>query len=1115
MNINEDIRWSDSIYQIMRNDRVEGGKGGIANIQAEQLAARTQYLKTMIEGYSDYHEYTFYTSVDDPDGTIAGLEKTPTGKLFRVARGPGGKIAFSYYLNDSGVAKKIADTTSRGALTNNIREYSSAEDAQSDVEDALILEGAKCYISDSETALSVEYVNNNGVLIATGRAIPLKSQIDELDVIISGKELDRVDLSPESLGGGKYYRIDTGEIDITSDQNWSACAPVNVAGFKRLIITGTFLRRGNAAPVVFLDENSGVVSVESMGLPLSADNNFKSVAEYQVSIPVKAVSAVISTYAEKTVIVYGASSEFKKSAVAMSAGSVRSRLVNWVKNTFMSATTGAIVTNPDDYYTARIPVSPGDTFILSCKLKGQSNQVRLVGFLDASDALIGSFCPGPGSTTVATISNLSFRVPANAVAMIITAYAVDASTVLLQAAVFGRSVTDAQTAIDAASSIVKHTSLPYYPGRYWRNTDGALMSVADELYCAFHPIKVNPGDVYRIKSNSLTGNPSLVSLIVFKGPNGEFIGASKAAPGSSSFVSVDTTVTVPAGAALMLLTAHSPYIDVAAQGSAVEKLTSSVAGIASAIAEQLKIGFTKGYYWNPTSGALTGTTDPNWRACDAVAVSPGENYRIIATEFSGSIYLVVFKDAGGAVVGKSQLGPGGAAIVSVDVPVTVPAGAVSMCISAYTDKVTIIKNVNHKADLRNNLIKNDFETGLELLSPKGLDGYYWHQKTGVRTLITSDWSYFSVDPLAVKEGETYRIICAEFSGNPSNVYLVLFKDAAGSVIGRSYAGPGSGVLQSVDVNVTVPAAAVTMCITGHSRNMQVIKAGSILSKLPGNSPTQGNGPLDYWKGKKIVWLGTSIPAGSGTNAYPYMLAKSLGATVANMSVGSSPLRGGLDSFASTDDPYGWTGSSYTRVTRALSHSIAIKQAFIDNYDSKWKSLLNGGPDALSDSDKAAILSYSYENRLAGNLDADLFVIDHGINDYLWLQERGGNVASLLTPAVDTRNINSFYGGMNVVIDYILSQNPRARILLIGFYENNLRKEIAEVQQRSAALWQYPLVRMWEKTGWSQQVLSGANGAGKTITEFWLPDNLHPHKDSTGQANSLLASIIESAIREVR
>ncbi|HHL3469106.1 TPA: hypothetical protein ACQ51Y_005422, partial [Klebsiella pneumoniae] len=367
--------------------------------------------------------------------------------------------------------------------------------------------------------------------------------------------------------------------------------------------------------------------------------------------------------------------DFKQSAVAMSVGRVRSCLVNWIKNTYMSATTGALVTNSDDYYTTQIPVSPGDTFILSCKLKGQSSTVRLVGFLDAANTLIGAFYPGPGSTTVASISNLSFRVPANAVAMIITAYAVDASTVLQQATVFDRSMTDTQMAIDSASSIAKHTSLPYYPGRYWRKMDGALISIDDTPYCAFHPIKVNPGEKYRIKTNTFTGNPSLVALVVFKGANGEYIGNSEVAPGSSVFVSVDITVTVPAGAALMLLTAYSPYIDIAFQGSAVEKLGSSVAGIAANFAQQLSIGFTKGYYWHPTSGALTSTTDINWRAFDAIPVNAGEAYRITVTEFSGSIYVVVFKNASGAVVSKSQPGPGGTSLVAVDVPVTVPDGA--------------------------------------------------------------------------------------------------------------------------------------------------------------------------------------------------------------------------------------------------------------------------------------------------------------------------------------------------------------------------------------------------------------------------------------------------------
>ncbi|MEV9048078.1 hypothetical protein AB0080_26730, partial [Klebsiella pneumoniae] len=69
--------------------------------------------------------------------------------------------------------------------------------------------------------------------------------------------------------------------------------------------------------------------------------------------------------------------------------------------------------------------------------------------------------------------------------------------------------------------------------------------------------------------------------------------------------------------------------------------------------------------------------------------------------------------------------------------------------------------------------------------------------------------------------------------------------------------------------------------------------------------------------------------------------------------------------------------------------------------------------------------------------------------------------------------------------------------------------------KSAQLWEYQIVKLWEKTGWSQQLLTGTDGAGKTITQYWMPDNLHPHKDSTGQANTLLANILEMEIRSTR
>ncbi|HFE4497317.1 TPA: GDSL-type esterase/lipase family protein [Klebsiella pneumoniae] len=112
--ISETADWIDAIYQITRMDKVEGGAKGVANIQAKQLAARTQFLKMMIEGFTDYNESTFFKTAEDPDGTIAGIAATPSGKLFRVAQGAVSDNAFVFYLNAAGVAKPVAAYAGKG-----------------------------------------------------------------------------------------------------------------------------------------------------------------------------------------------------------------------------------------------------------------------------------------------------------------------------------------------------------------------------------------------------------------------------------------------------------------------------------------------------------------------------------------------------------------------------------------------------------------------------------------------------------------------------------------------------------------------------------------------------------------------------------------------------------------------------------------------------------------------------------------------------------------------------------------------------------------------------------------------------------------------------------------
>ncbi|MBH8476220.1 hypothetical protein ACLH1K_02275 [Klebsiella sp. 1SOBk12mer] len=178
MNIPEAISWVDFIYQIAREDKVEGGTGGVANLQAKQLADRTQFLRMLIESMSDYREYTFIKTEADPDGTIAGLNSTPAGKMFRVAQSGAEILSFRYYLNNSGVAEEVTGLLGRGSITNNIRTFDSLSLAEEDLSVGNILPGARVYIRSADnSAIADEYINLDGVLEKTGEYIPSKDGV--------------------------------------------------------------------------------------------------------------------------------------------------------------------------------------------------------------------------------------------------------------------------------------------------------------------------------------------------------------------------------------------------------------------------------------------------------------------------------------------------------------------------------------------------------------------------------------------------------------------------------------------------------------------------------------------------------------------------------------------------------------------------------------------------------------------------------------------------------------------------------------------------------------------------------------------------------------------------
>lgn len=280
----------------------------------------------------------------------------------------------------------------------------------------------------------------------------------------------------------------------------------------------------------------------------------------------------------------------------------------------------------------------------------------------------------------------------------------------------------------------------------------------------------------------------------------------------------------------------------------------------------------------------------------------------------------------------------------------------------------------------------------------------------------------------------------------------------------------------------------------------------------------------YWTGKKIVWFGTSIPAGvvnagesGGNGSYPVRIGEMLGATVYNESVGSSAVRGGNHNSISSTDPMGYSGLYATCLMLSLSLSSDEKKAIFDEWDTKWENILHYASD-VDTTNKQKYYDTSWDIKLAKYLSGgsvgqcDLYVFDHGHNDAVvgWDYDE----LKTIPPIGHESNRTYFIGAMRFVIEKILADNPKARICFIGHYENDRKTGISEAQEILANIWKYPLFKTWEHIGWSQNKVT-VNGIEKTITQIWMPDDLHPSSDTSGEALKHYANVLYPFMRDVR
>lgn len=375
---------------------------------------------------------------------------------------------------------------------------------------------------------------------------------------------------------------------------------------------------------------------------------------------------------------------------------------------------------------------------------------------------------------------------------------------------------------------------------------------------------------------------------------------------------------------------------------------------------------------------------------------------------------------------------------------------------------------------------------------------------------------------------TYTLKLLGYSNSDTQTMAVYFYDRAGNALNvnynKNYYYPIIFTLTQDCVQVRFYAGNSYGTSTGKNGEVHNISISEGYINPPYEYPYTAKDTVarsqlnNYWYGKKIVWFGTSIPAGRTDSdgnriAYPNMIGDYLGAKVYNEAIGSSGVRFGAHDYSTENDPRGLAGCWALETMLSLSASVPEKEQIMTDWDSKWKNILPGANSVDITNNRQMYLNSSWDICLAKYLSGgligqcDLYIFDHGHNDIIVSGD-----SSELTDVPPVRpNRAYFLGAMDFLITKILEDNPRARIMFIGHYENDRKTGVSEAQEMLNSIWGYPLCKTWEKMGWSQNTVT-INNETKTITQIWMPDDIHPASDLTNKALKHYRDVVGAFIK---
>ena len=341
-------------------------------------------------------------------------------------------------------------------------------------------------------------------------------------------------------------------------------------------------------------------------------------------------------------------------------------------------------------------------------------------------------------------------------------------------------------------------------------------------------------------------------------------------------------------------------------------------------------------------------------------------------------------------------------------------------------------------------------------------------------------------------------------------------------------------------------------LSGNRYIMNVIIAGTTISNSTITIVKEWNiknDEIETTGGESVLWLGTSISAGDiihgdsgttdlGSNNYPKMVADALGFNLYNNSRGSSFVCFYPSNEDGTDT---WAGKDWSEYSDQVwkGYSLSATHAQIDE-----KFVPLGVPEWLINSFKR----HSYETLILPYIDGTIascstVIIDHCYNDrrkildecswhpgddeiqfqmgsgWDWLVNLGN---SRITESEQffqgewwnsAGRKNSYFGAIIHLVKKIWEVNPRIKIVFGGYFawkspvfgsefgNDNYCNFICQSNKSISEWLRVPFVDVYNYTGIHNVNINGTSDFSK-----FCPDGVHPHSDTTGESNRIIAGI---------